>query len=565
MQYAADFLDEAAPLAQGSHRDAVKYSLKEISNQQVLVTLLENGAVTNLADPNQFVGFDAGEGELCSLLLSNNGLHIELQFDANDPIGAASVAGLKDVVLESALTTIMDCEDSVAAVDAADKTLVYKNWFGLMTGCLEETFKNSGATVKRTLAADREFENPIGEPLTLPGRSLMLIRNVGHLMTTDAVLDENGDEIPEGFLDAYVTALCAVHDLKQAGEYRNSRTGSIYIVKPKMHGPEEVALTELLFCRVEDALSLPRDTIKVGVMDEERRTTANLKECIREVRSRLAFINTGFLDRTGDEIHTCMYTGPVLPKEQIKSQPWISVYEDQNVDVGLACGMCGKAQIGKGMWAKPDEMREMMGTKQAHLEAGANCAWVPSPTAATLHSTHYHRIDVGCRQQEIAGRAIANINDILTPPLLAKNILTAVEIEAELENNVQGILGYVVRWVNQGIGCSKVPDINAVGLMEDRATLRISSQHIANRLHHGICSSDQVGAVLERMAKIVDEQNRDDPDYTNMQPNLAGSYAFRAARELIFNGRNQPNGYTEPALHALRRVAKDALMKEATK
>ena len=552
VEYARQWLDRILPLTTGSHKDAIHYSL---ANGALLVNF-SNGTTASLEDAKQLIGVSGSVNAPQSLLFKHHNLHVEMVFDGDHKNASGDPAGIKDIIIEAALTTIMDCEDSVAAVDAEDKTAVYQNWLGLILGNLSTDLSQGTRTVTRRLNDDRQYQTLAGESFSLNGRSLMFIRNVGHLMTSDAMLFE-GQEVPEGIMDAAVTALIAKHDLLGHGKYRNSKTGSIYIVKPKMHGPEEVAFANTLFSRVETLLKLPQNTIKMGIMDEERRTSINLKACIHAAKDRAVFINTGFLDRTGDEIHSSMLLGAFAPKAEIKTKPWLAAYEKLNVINGIVTGMSGKAQIGKGMWPIPDQMANMMTNKLGHVQSGANTAWVPSPTAATLHALHYHQLDVFKLRDTLELNAAGMLDDILTIPL-ATNIeqLSQQAIEQELTNNVQGILGYVVRWVNQGIGCSKVPDINNVGLMEDRATLRISSQHIANWLEHGIVSAAQVDEALEKMAVLVDQQNAHDAGYIKMTPNTAESIAFKAARDLIFEGKTQPNGYTEPLLHASRRLFK---------
>ena len=552
VEFARDFLDQSLPLNNGSHKDATKY---RIINGTLTITLV-NAQQTQLKSPELLTGFNGTTTSPSELLFKHNGLLFTIEFNADSPIAKTDTAGISDISIESALTTIMDCEDSVAAVDADDKVIAYKNWLGLNQGTLSETFEKAGNNVTRKMQQDKQYQTLTGGNFNVKSRSLMFVRNVGHLMTNNAIITQSGEEIPEGIMDAVVTSLIALHDIRpneaSANQIKNSKSGSIYIVKPKMHGPEEVSFANELFDRVEDLLSLPHNTIKMGIMDEERRTSINLKACVYAAKERVVFINTGFLDRTGDEIHTSMLAGPMARKADIKLTKWISAYEDNNVDVGLACGFSGKAQIGKGMWPVPDQMANMLATKINHVEAGANTAWVPSPTAATLHALHYHKIDVFSLQQQLKKRTLASVDDILTIPLAENTQWSDEEIFAELDNNSQGILGYVVRWIDQGVGCSKVPDINDVGLMEDRATLRISSQHMANWLHHKICNKEQVLTSMTKMAKVVDQQNQSDPLYSAMADNFDNNIAFQAALSLVFQGHEQPNGYTEPLLHKNR-------------
>ena len=545
--FSKNFLDEAIPLKNGKYEQVTNF---EFVDSELLITLNDNSK-TSLVDKDKYIGYmDKGEGAY-GLLFKNNNLHFEIQIDRSNPIGESDLAGIKDILMESAITTIQDCEDSVAAVDADDKVIVYRNWLGLMKGDLKRSFDKNGKFITRELAKDRKYLLKNGKMILLPGRSLMLVRNVGHLMKNPAVKDQDGNEVPEGIMDAFFTSCISIHDIIGNGVYKNSKTKSIYIVKPKMHGPDEVQFSCDLFSEIEKIFKLPQNTIKIGIMDEERRTTLNLKECIEVAKDRVIFINTGFLDRTGDEIHTSMEAGPMVTKADMKNQKWIQAYENWNVDIGLGAGFKGNAQIGKGMWPMPDEMLEMYKTKTAHPKSGANCAWVPSPTAATIHAIHYHQIFVQSEQESILNREKVKLDDLLKIPLLKKDTLSTEEINAELENNAQGILGYVVRWVDQGIGCSKVPDINNIGLMEDRATCRISSQHISNWLHHGLCTEEQVIETMKKMALVVDEQNKNDVNYKKMAPSFDG-IAFKAACDLAINGKNQPSGYTEPILHEMR-------------
>ncbi|MFT5276244.1 MAG: malate synthase [Saprospiraceae bacterium] len=549
IKFGRELLDKYFPLTNGSHANVLSYQIES----DALLAVLENDDVTGLADATQWRGYNGAGSKPSSILLRHNGLHVAIEIDSDSVVGRTDKAGVKDITLEAAITAIQDFEDSVAAVDAQDKVAVYRNWLGLMKGDLCESFTKGDQVVSRSLVADKRYKSFAGSQLSLPGRSLLFCRNVGHLMTNPAILDSAGNEIQEGIMDAVISVLIAMHDLLGDSLVRNSRTGSVYIVKPKMHGPDEVAFASTLFDRVEDELNLPRYTIKIGVMDEERRTTVNLKECIRQVKDRVVFINTGFLDRTGDEIHTSMLLGAMAPKAEIKSRQWIAAYENWNVDIGLECGFSGRAQIGKGMWAMPDEMANMLATKAGHPESGANTAWVPSPNGATLHAIHYHQVDVFKQQRSLKDRQRAALADILSVPLCADPAaLTDAEVQAELDNNVQGILGYVVRWIDHGVGCSKVPDINNVGLMEDRATLRISSQHIANWLTHGITNEKQVRDTFTRMASVVDQQNAGDPTYKPMALDTNTNLAFNAALQLVLQGKQQPNGYTEPLLHKFR-------------